>query len=111
MDDDSTATRALRGLGPRTPPFETQTYWVTALLVKARPEADHDNHLVVAQPGPSQPYDDRRGTRPNLSGYHELDQRQPSHAPTPPSSRLAAWLRHSLSRSSPHGTATITGVG
>jgi hypothetical protein len=36
---------------PRTPPVETHTYRVTATLIEARLEADHDIHLVIAQPG------------------------------------------------------------
>jgi hypothetical protein len=36
---------------PRTAPIETAVYRVHAVLVEARREADHDIHLVIAQPG------------------------------------------------------------
>jgi hypothetical protein len=36
---------------PRTPPVETTVYRVHATLLEARREADHDIHLVIAQPG------------------------------------------------------------
>jgi hypothetical protein len=50
------ALRALPGLhttsrSPRTPPVETTTYRVHALLEEARLEKDHDIHLIIAQPG------------------------------------------------------------
>jgi hypothetical protein len=55
----STTVDALRGKSvgpthfstPRTPPVETTVYRVHASLVDARLEADHDIHLVIAQPG------------------------------------------------------------
>jgi hypothetical protein len=112
---DALRTRALPQTSsgtPRTPPVETHTYRVTATLIEARLEADHDIHLVIAQPGHRTHRMIVELPDPNCPGVTSSIRRARIAK-----ARAAFVKACGMPAASPqpllrlHGTATITGVG